>query len=204
MNPLRLYVNPAYERDMARVSPLMYPIWNTGPQASISYSRALTEYQFDTRYYEIVTDPDVCDCHFLPFNIWSLEKKNSQEFSEALAAAERHGKKLLVDAYGDTMRSIDDPRTIVLRFAQYRRDLTPRDIILPAYIEDLCETYKGGELTHRHKNKKPIVGFVGWAKLPFLKTYSFVHQRNPDLSLVSHATFVRRFSKGRFPSQQST
>ncbi len=195
MTPLRLYVNPAYAQDMARVSPLMYPFWGDMSKDTISYNKAF-DHQFDPRHYQIVMDPDVCDCHFLPFNIWSLEKKHPKEFAEALANARRHKKKLLIDAYGDTMRAITDPDTVVLRFAQYRRCLTPRDIIVPAYIEDLGESARA--IAPRHKSDIPTVGFVGWGDLSIAKYWKTYLKE----SIVVLRAFVQHsygvFRKGVF------
>ncbi|MCR4275103.1 MAG: hypothetical protein NUW02_03635 [Candidatus Campbellbacteria bacterium] len=174
MKPLLLYVNPTFQREEARVSPLMYPFWGDSSHKTVSFGGAFSQHQFDTSYYNVTDNPDMCDCHFLPFNFWGLQKKNPTRISETVACAKQHNKPLLIDAFGDTMRPIDIPNSIVLRFAQYRRLLTDRDIIIPAYIEDLLESSQNNVLTLRTKGAIPSIGFVGWASLSVgkhLRTY---------------------------------
>jgi hypothetical protein len=147
----------------------MYPFWGDSSHKTVSFGGAFSQHQFDASYYSITDNPDVCDCHFLPFNFWGLEKKNPARIDEAVAEAKKHNKKLLIDAFGDTMRKIDIPNTIILRFAQYRRFLTERDIIGPAYIEDLLESSQNDTFVFRTKEDVLSIGFVGWATLSFIK-----------------------------------
>ncbi len=171
MKPLRLYIDPTLSHDMIRVSPLVYPLWNTEANKTISFGKAFTQHPFDTTHYSATDDPDSCDCHLWPFNYWATIKKpeSRKKLDEAYANARAHGKKLLIDAFGDTMSPVPYPDAIVLRFAQYRRNLRANDIILPAYIEDLLETYRQGKHLPRQKHEIPTVGFVGWGNLPFRK-----------------------------------
>jgi hypothetical protein len=171
MKSLTLYIDPTLSHDTARVSPLVYPLWNSQANKTISFGKAFTQHPFDTTYYSVTEDPDSCDCHLWPFNYWATIKKpeSKKKLDEAYANAHAHGKKLLIDAFGDTMSSVPYPDAIILRFAQYRRNLCANDIILPAYIEDLLETYRQGKCVPRQKSETPTVGFVGWGTLPFQK-----------------------------------
>ncbi len=172
MKPLVLYVDPTLPKGMSRVSPLMYPLWNKSANDTISVKGAFTQHPFDATQYVSHHDPDACDCHFWPFNYWATKKTDAiTHFKHARDNAQKHGKKLLVDAFGDTMALLPYDNIIVLRFAQYRRHLKSNDIILPAYIEDLAYTYRNGNVTVREKQEHPFVGFVGWAGLPFRKHF---------------------------------
>lgn len=170
MTKLTLYIDPKLKDAVLRASPLVYPLWERRAHDTVSFGRAFTRHSFDVMYYQSTNDPDMCDVHFWPFNYWAtLKSGHKEKVDAAYAFACAHGKKLLIDAFGDMMDAVPYEDAIVLRFAQYRRYLKENDIIIPAYIEDLLETYREGNLLIRKKNEKPSVGFAGWGRLPFWK-----------------------------------
>ncbi len=170
MTKLILYIDPKLKDLALRASPLVYPLWERRAYDTVSFGGAFTRHPFDVAHYQSTGDPDACDVHFWPFNYWAtLKSGHKEKVDAAYAFARTHGKKLLIDAFGDTMDTVPYEDATVLRFAQYRRYLKENDIIIPAYIEDLLETYREGSLSIRKKNKKPSVGFAGWGRLPFWK-----------------------------------
>lgn len=170
MTKLTLYIDPRLQDVALRASPLVYPLWERRAYDTVSFGGAFSKHPFDTAHYQNTDDPDACDAHFWPFNYWATVKSGYREkFDAAYAFARAHRKKLLIDAFGDTMDAIPYEDVVVLRFAQYRRRLKDNDIIIPAYIEDLLEVYHGGNLSVRKKSEKPSVGFAGWGRLPFWK-----------------------------------
>ncbi|KKW43419.1 MAG: Exostosin family protein [Parcubacteria group bacterium GW2011_GWB1_57_6] len=67
---------------------------------------------------------------------------------------------LLVSAYQDDARPIALPGTFVLRPSAYRTALSAREILMPAYVEDVGAAWGIEPLP---KGEKPIVSFVGKA-----------------------------------------
>jgi hypothetical protein len=170
MTPLRIYSDPSFRNMTLRRSPLVYPYWGDDVRYTVAHKQSFLAHQYDTTYYEFTDNPDTCDVYFWPFNYWATKSKGQLAlFDRALQNAREHKKKLLIDAFGDTMEVLPYDDVIVLRFAQYRRHLKANDIIIPAYVEDLLETQYDGKLSVRKKGEKPTVGFAGWGRLPFWK-----------------------------------
>lgn len=199
-----LYVDPSLRSLKTRRSPLTYPIWGDDVRQTTAYKNSLKKHQHNTVYYTFSDSPDDCECHFWPLNYWATKSKGQlSAFESALKTARAHKKKLLVDAFGDTMDVVPYDDVIVLRIAQYRRRMKECDIITPVYTEDLLETYCGGVPSRRGKKDTPTVGFVGWARLPFWKHLRSYIKETPIFlwSLISPRDGV--FRKGVFLRAQA-
>ena len=164
---LRLYINQKFFDAEKKYSPLLFPFFGSYIRSAVTYAGAFTKIIFDKQYYTLVDSPEQCDCVMLPYNIWSLKRKEPQLLHEMLSDAHNTGKPVLIDAFGDTMDILDIPNSIVLRFAQYKRRLKQNDIIIPAYIEDLLQEYRSGSHSLRSKGDRAMVGFVGWGNMSF-------------------------------------
>jgi len=190
-NIVSLYIPKHLTKEEYNHSALLYPFWGAREGASTPITTAIFRQQsFDPAYYSIIDDPTGADYIFLPYNYWFLLKKDPQLIADYVREAKSIGKPLLIDAIGDTMRSIDIPNTVVLRYAQYRSRLKDNDVLIPLYAEDLLESYKDREITIRNKNERPSVGFVGWSSLPFF-TYPKTHIKDFPIRFLGF--FTTRF-----------
>jgi len=168
---LKFYVPNGWRSEMLSHIPLLYPFWGVIQKDSALFNKNKESIQFDKSYYSITENLRDADLLLIPHNYWNLKKNSPQLLTRILNDLKGFNKPVLVDAYGDTMDEVDIPNSIVLRFAQYRDRLKENDIIVPAYIEDLGQSYGAEPIEY---SPIPSVGFVGWATLPFwkhIKTY---------------------------------
>lgn len=73
---------------------------------------------------------------------------------------------LLISVYQDDPSSIEMPGAIIIRPSAYRSILSPEEILMPAYVEDVGEQWGREPLP---KGEKPIVAFAGKASFSGLK-----------------------------------
>ncbi len=114
---------------------------------------------------EIVDDPARADVHLLPHN-YPLVAGNAAYLRRCQETAARHGKKIVVFWNGDGTGPVALENAVVFRTSQYESKLRKREIIMPAYAEDL----KGKGLFVRDKTEMPpVIGFCGWAQYKNVK-----------------------------------
>lgn len=192
---VRIYVNRHHVEQKLSYSALLFPFWSPKIKQSTPFGSAIwQQYSFDRRYIELSDTPEQADFVMLAHNYWLIQKKNPDLLANVVREAERLGKPVLIDAYGDSDTAIPIPRSCVLRTSQYRFKLQPNEIIMPAYVEDVLERYCQGTVQLRQKQDTPSVGFTGWADGPFadswrksLKTLLF---RSLGLFKKQYAAFV--------------
>lgn len=190
-NIVSLYIPKHLTKKGYNHSILLYPFWGVKEKASTPITTAIfRQHNFDSAYYSITDDPTVADYIFLPYSYWFLLKKDPQLITSYVCESQRVRKPLLIDAIGDTMKDIDIPNSVVLRYSQYRNRLKDNDIIIPLYAEDLLASYRNGEISIRNKKECPSIGFVGWSSLPFFK---YPRTRIKDLPVLLLGLFTTRF-----------
>jgi len=108
-----------------------------------------------------VQQPDEADYFMVPHNYFSIKKEKAY-IQEIEALAMDHAKKVIVFAYGDSSEKVDIAQSIVLRTSQYKSQLRDNEIIVPAFVEDVGALYGIEQCTY-DANRKPFVGFAGWA-----------------------------------------
>lgn len=191
-NIISLYIPKHLIKNEYNHSVLLYPFWGVKEGANTPFTTAIfRQHNFDSTYYSITDDPATADYIFLPYNYWFLLRKDPQLIASYIHESQKIHKPLLIDAVGDTMKAIDIPNTVILRYAQYKSKLKENDIIIPTYAEDLLASYRNGEVSIRKKKERPSVGFVGWSSLPFFK-YPRTHIK--DLPMLLLGFFTTRFN----------
>jgi len=188
---LSLYIPKHLVRKEYNHSILLFPFWGVREGKSTPITTAIFRQQsFDTSYYSLTENSDQADYIFLPYSYWFLLKHDPQLIAAYVREAQNIGKPLLIDAIGDTMKAIDIPNSVVLRYAQYGNRLKDNDVLIPLYAEDLLESYKGGKISIRSKSERPSIGFVGWSSLPLL-TYPKTHIKDFPVRFLGF--FTTRF-----------
>ena len=178
--PIRLYVNPAWQRE-GLYSPLLFPFWGNPTEAVSLFAKEMFDaHPFDTSAYTITADIQQADIVFAPYrHIWLLNHDTAL-LAECSRVAQQAGLPLLVDGMGDIERPVDTPNTYVLRIGGYRFLPEQRRIQMPPAADDLLERCCGGEFSVREKQVgKPIVGFAGWAELSSWQTLRTVIKELP-------------------------
>ncbi len=173
--PLTLYVDPAWRREGAAHTPLLYPFWGNALSDNTPFHKALFErYSLDVSLYGITDDASQADMVLMPYSHNVALAKFPGLIDECAVRASALGKLLLIDGVGDIEHSVSVPHAVVLRYGGYRFKGDPREIHVPPYADDLLERYCNGELSVRGKGQTPVVGFAGWASSTpwqFAKTY---------------------------------
>ncbi len=195
---LKIYVNRNLMGELSYVS-LLFPFWGPILKQATPYQTATFEkYNFDKSYYRLVDDIKEADFVLVPHNYWYLKDKDPELLEKCIDEAHSHNKLLLIDALGDPYDNINVKNAYVMRTSQYRFKLKENEIMIPAYAEDLLETYLGGKLQVRKKEALPTVGFTGWAELPFADHIKLLIK---ELPLRFFALFSKRYNatkKGLF------
>jgi len=146
--------------------PLLFPFFGPILKESTPYvSEVFKKYNFDKRYYDIVDDINTADFVLLPYNYGNIKLNNPLLLDEFVNEAKINKKPILITAYayGDSNKMINIENACILRSSQYRSKLSSKDIIIPAYTEDLLESYCGGVIEIRNKTETPMIGFAGYA-----------------------------------------
>lgn len=166
---LKLYVDKKFVDEKLSYTPLLFPFWSPKIKKSTPFISAVwARHTFDAAYYCLVEDAASADYLLLPHNYWLLKTHRPERLNAFIQETRLLGKPILIDAYGDSDAEIPVENARILRTSQYRFNMKPNEIMLPAYVEDLLETYPIGDAERtRAKTSPPIVGFVGWAEIPY-------------------------------------
>jgi hypothetical protein len=162
---LKLYVNSRLIDYKLSYSPLLYPFLGSIYKSSTPFISAVWQQQsFDCAYYQIVDSLEDADFYFIPHNYWLLKKYNPTLLKTFVQEASGQEQPILIDAYGDSTAEIDLTNSVIMRTSQYRFNLKTNEIIVPAYAEDLLQSYCNNQLAIRAKPQVPVIGFCGWGK----------------------------------------
>lgn len=162
---LKLYVNKNLMSNsgMSYV-PLLFPFLGQILKESTPYvSAVFKKHNFDKSYYGLTDDIKEADFVLLPYNYWNIKLNNPILLDKFIKEAESNEKQILIVAYGDTHDPINVKNSVILRSGQYKKKLNSNDIIIPAYADDLLESYCDGAINIRNKTETPIIGFMGYA-----------------------------------------
>lgn len=194
-----LYIPEHLKRKGYHYSTLLYPFWGVQEMKNKIASTELFKMQnFDPAYYQLTKESASADYVLLPYNYWFLKKRDPELISLYIEEAKKLNKPLLIDAIGDTMKKIDIPNSVVLRYASYRGRLKENDIIVPVFAEDLLVSHQSGEFKAKEKSKKAIIGFSGWSSFS-LFTLPRTYIRNAHLLLLGvFISHFRAHTKGIF------
>ncbi len=118
------------------------------------------------QFFNIEKNPGEADYFLLPHNYF-YAKNDKHYLNSFVELATRHGKKIIVFAYGDSDEKVLIDNVIVLRSSQYRYKKELNEIMVPGLCVDLGSLV--GVLV-RTKNQKPTVGFCGWGAFPSVRT----------------------------------
>lgn len=121
--------------------------------------------QVSFSFFVLTEKPEEADLFLIPHDYFRIHTRRDylEQFTHL---ARQHGKKLVVVVYGDSDEEVVMPGAVILRTSQYRHKLSPQEIVMPGYTEDLLHDRL---LLLRKKSTKPIIGFCGWADFPNLK-----------------------------------
>lgn len=194
--PLLLYAPMSLRDQSLPPSAMMYPFWGESVSDKAIFTKAVfRQLSFNKNYYSLTENPAEADYIFLPYNYWAVEKNKPILLEKAFVLSKKLRKPLLLDAFGDRMDKIEFEHSVVLRCGQYQASLTNRDVIVPAYVEDLLVSYKDGVWQARLKQEgPPVVGFAGWAHLPILDNWPTYLK---DLPLRFGSLFHKSLNKYR-------
>ncbi len=167
--PIKLYVGPWYRSPISHI-PLLYPFWGVAHKSSRAYAYDLMEkYQFSKNDFTLINAIADADYVLVPHNYRKLMMADPAKFAAIAADAQKAHKPLLVDASGDIEWPVPVQNAVVLRLSQYRYAVTPNEVTIPFWADDLLEVYYGGQEQLREKHERPSVGFAGWTHAPFLQ-----------------------------------
>ncbi len=139
---LKIYVNRGLMGELS-YTPLLFPFWGSVLKQATPYQSATFEkYNFDKSYYKLVDNIEETDFVLVPHNYWNFKEKHPDLLAKCIQEAQRHNKLLFIDAQGDSSDHINFKNAYVLRTSQYRFRLKENKIMVPAFTEDLLETYK--------------------------------------------------------------
>lgn len=166
VEPLRLYADKTMTAQWAYV-PLLYPFWGPLLKDTTPYlSRAYGKHGWDPAYFTLVPRLEDAEYILVPHDYWWLKANRPDLLAQYVALSERSRVPLLVEALSDKDGRVALPHARILRANQYRFDLPVDEITTPYAVEDLLESYAGGELVTRAKRAIPSIGFAGFAGVP--------------------------------------
>lgn len=169
--PVRFYVNPAWRREEASHIPLLFPFWGKKFWKNVMFTSGIFDtFSFDTNEYAITDDISSSYAILLPYRFDIAMTKFPALVQEIETLSEKSGKPVVIDAVGDGEYAVPLKSAIVLRYGGYRFLKKNNEIIVPPYADDLLLRYQTGMLTFREKGTKPVIGFVGWARMPFVQS----------------------------------
>lgn len=109
--------------------------------------------------FERTFDLTEADIVILPHE-YAVLKERPSYLHDCLTEARTAGKHVLLSAYQDDTEPLSFEGVTVLRSSAYKSALSPHEIVMPAYVEDLGAAYGSAP---REKGTRPSVGFVGKA-----------------------------------------
>jgi len=201
INKLLFYIPSRLIRKELKHIPLLFPFWGSTLTPKDHMFEFFRDYSFDISQYSLVDEIEKADFIMVPYRYNVLKGGYIGIFNEYVKLAEKKGKPLFVDGTGDIEYPISYKNAAVLRIGGYRSTKAQNDIHMPFYADDLLEKYCSGKLQPRKREKTPIVGFSGWAKLSLLQNIRSLTKElplriaglvNKDLYSKRKGVFIRR------------
>lgn len=139
--------------------PVLYPNWGVQAKDTHLFFSKKAFARFSKPFVEIVDDPALADFMLVPHN-FPLVKKEKDYLDNFVRLSEKHGKKIIIFVYGDSIEKVDITNSIVFRTSCYGSEKWQNEIIMPPFVEDLAEDFY---FNPRAKmGSKPVIGFCGW------------------------------------------
>lgn len=148
-------------------------------------------YPIDTRGYTLEENAHHADVFFLPYRYQTIRDQEPSLLADVLNRAQAAHKKVLFDAVGDEDVTIENSAVIVLKYAGYRFQKHPNEIIIPPYADDLLERCNSGTLQSRPKAEIPLIGFAGWTQLSTKQLAVAYFKETPNML---HSFFDGRYA----------
>lgn len=165
IKPLKIFADKGMSAQWAYI-PLLYPFWGLQVKSTTPYlDAAYTKHGWDAKYFELVGTPQEAEYIVLPHEYWWMYENRRDLLEQYIELSRKTGVPLLVDAQSDPGGKVDLPDARILRTNQYRFALPNDEITAPYAVEDLLESYCGGEIQIRTKGEVPSAGFAGFASL---------------------------------------
>lgn len=140
--------------------PLLYPNLGFQHKDTILFSDGAFKY-IKGEMVKIEGNPSLADFLLIPHNFFLIKEKK-EYIQTFVSISKKHGKKIIIFAYGDSDEDIDIPNSIIFRTSRYGSQQKENEIIMPAFVEDLSDSCDFEPRTKR--SGKPVVGFCGWAE----------------------------------------
>ena len=150
----------------------------------------------DNRFYDLAETPEAADAVFMPFNLGKVRMEDLEIEMRYRRLAERAGRPLLIDYFGDATEPVDGDRAVVLRTSGYRSELSANEVMCPPVTEDIGAAYGFQPIG---KPTRPAIGFVGLAQkraqaTPFSRMFRYGRQDYLNSAL---ALWSSRYGKRR-------
>lgn len=142
--------------------PVLFP--NLGSQTKASHLFINNAFKYLTEpVFELTDSAAEADYLLIPHEYFLVARNAAGYLEQFLRLARTHQKKILAFTHTDIDEEIPYSDIIIFRISQYRFKMRNNEVLMPPYAEDLLGS---APLPLRHKeNRKPVVGFCGWAKL---------------------------------------
>ncbi|MDP3725663.1 MAG: exostosin family protein [bacterium] len=117
--------------------------------------------EMDFSFISLTQNPEDADFFLFPHNYFSI--KDTTYINHFIQNAEKHGKQVLVFAFGDREIDIGIENATILRYSGYRyKGIKDNEVIIPTQIY-AGDILKDGLFFYRDKKEIPTISFCGWA-----------------------------------------
>lgn len=178
---LRIHSDRQYLAPNTPHTIMLYPFWGANPVELESNPDAYETYtQRGTEFLEMVSLPEA-DVIVAP----AAWEKNAatQENIRRLAAVAQPDKPLVVFFWHDSDEPLHLPHSLIFRTSFYKSRQQPYEYAMPAWSEDYICQHRGGVINVRPKTLLPVVGFCGYALMPWDEA---LHTAKDVAKLVRH------------------
>ncbi|MEX0450732.1 hypothetical protein V6X62_02720 [Spiribacter sp. 218] len=163
---MRIFIDPGFvdravERGFDGASPFALAHLPVPPSEKTAFLReGMYAWLRRNPLFDSVAEPDAADAVFMPFNLGKVRAERPDIEGHYRGLAEKAGRPLLIDYFGDATDDVDGEGVLVLRTSKYRDRVRANEIICPPVIEDIGAQYGIEPLP---KPDTPSIGFVGLA-----------------------------------------
>lgn len=140
--------------------PFLRPNLAAGSKVSNLFSELDAFSSISKPFFEITKSSSSADYLLIPHNYFAL-KDHPDVISHFTDLSRGLKKKIIIFALGDLNEHVPIGNSIIFRTSQYRCELKPNEVIVPAFSTDILQ---GRQISFRNKGDKAIVGFCGWAQ----------------------------------------
>ncbi|MHA1381094.1 MAG: exostosin [Candidatus Helarchaeota archaeon] len=165
---------------------ILFPFWGKNPEhPNDPLSGRFDKYtKIGNKFFQMVSI-DEADYVVVPTPwAFAMEDDNAINLTKRLVEkTNAKNKKVIIFFWSDSDIDIPFDNCIVFRTSLYNSKRKKNEFAMPTWSEDFIVKYLGGKVPIRSKQKKPIVGFCGYA-FPLKKT--FKHRVNNFIRSCAH------------------